>query len=101
MISPSNLVTFLLIAPSVLASIIRSEPHSNPGPWCGTKAPAPELQKDFGIDEISGRAEAATSPIVVNTYFHIVTNSTRIQDGYLTVRFSTLFTPHPVQPLLS
>ncbi|KAK0613200.1 metalloprotease 1 precursor [Immersiella caudata] len=54
------------------------------GPRCGNSVTPPRLRKDFGVDKVSIRAEAATTPIVVNTYFHIVANSTRVSDGYLT-----------------
>ena len=76
-------------------SIPRAEPQSLAN-WCGTVATPEWITAD------RERLAAATnktlfprqSTFTVNTYFHVVANSTRVQDGYLSVRqYHTPLTP--------
>ena len=65
---------------------------SGSGGWCGSVA-TPEWLADAHsrAEGPHKRMVARQSAIVVDTYFHVVANSSRVQDGYLSVSFTNTY----------
>jgi len=56
---------------------------------CGTQATEDWIAADFALPDPTQKRQAANlTEIVVDAYFHVVTNSTRVEDGNVPVRFS-------------
>src|SRR5690349_13385333 len=63
------------------------EPDRDLTDWCGTVATEDWLAEDRASESKRKRhGPRQSSSITVSTYFHVVANSTRLQDGWLTVR---------------
>lgn len=55
---------------------------------CGTRPTEDWLAADFALPDPTQKRQAANlTDIVADVYFHVVTNSTRLEDGYVSVRF--------------
>ncbi|KAK3352224.1 metalloprotease [Lasiosphaeria hispida] len=63
--------------------LFREEPEGI-GNWCGTVATPEWLAEDYKRVDVEERIVPRQSSITVDTYFHVVANSTRVRDGYLT-----------------
>lgn len=61
------------------------EPDVDLTDWCGTVATEEWLAEDLSSEAKRKRHGGRQSSITVSTYFHVVANSTRLQDGWLTV----------------
>jgi len=83
----SLVATALISGQAAAAAIWPAEAHA----WCGTPRPTLAQREQAGIFEQAalGGVEAQTE-IVVDTYFHCVTNSTSPNDGWLSVPTSYL-----------
>ncbi|KAK5655740.1 hypothetical protein OQA88_5277 [Cercophora sp. LCS_1] len=81
--------TLLSLLTTASAHVIRasdSKPISTSSTnWCGSSSVhgGKELRRSFDLDHILPRHANVSSHLVVDTYFHIVANSTKPQDGYL------------------
>jgi len=80
-------ITTLTIASAASGHIIpRAEPQSL-GNWCGTVATPEWITADHKrLAATNKTLLPRQSAFTVDAYFHIVANSTRVQDGYLSVR---------------
>jgi hypothetical protein len=87
--------TTLLLLSSVSAHVIQSQnaraakPGSSiTGNWCGNAQwDAPKhLMVRSGQDEVASKQAPTNSSIIIDTYVHIVTNSTKVEDGFVPVR---------------
>lgn len=79
-----NWITFALVN-IVSIHAVESNAELVLGDWCGTVATGEWLAADYTRASSAKRQVAKPPSITVDTYFHIVTNSTRVQDGWLTV----------------
>ena len=84
---PLILVGFSLFS-LTLGYAIRSETDDpdDLGDWCGTTETPTELQRIYGqrVPFMRRQGNNQTS-IIVKTHFHVITNSSRLEDGALTV----------------
>lgn len=68
-----------------IASVHAVESDAELGNWCGTVVAEEWLADDYARTSVAKRQSTGQPSITVNTYFHVVANSTRVQDGWLTV----------------
>lgn len=87
-----NWITFTLVSISIVFVRAVEFDAVELGDWCGTAATEDWLAADYARAPHPSAQRHMTGPssITVDTYFHIVTNSTRVQDGWLTVSSSRL-----------
>lgn len=82
----------LSLASSALGYVLRAEAYDDIelGDWCGTDDTniSPTMLQYYRQP-----VKRQEQTIVVPTYFHVVSNSTRPEDGYLSVRSSPIHIP--------
>jgi len=91
------LLTWLTMALAYAASghvLPRAGSYDDSTDWCRTAATPEWLAEQSSLGETGREMMSRQSSITVDTYFHVVANSTRVQDGYLTVRW-----PDPTQKI--
>ncbi|GAB1313431.1 hypothetical protein MFIFM68171_03641 [Madurella fahalii] len=74
-------IAFTLVG---IVSVYAVESDAELGNWCGTVATEEWLAADYARAPSAKRQVVGQPSITVDTYFHVVTNSTRVQDGWLT-----------------
>lgn len=91
---PKNTIHLLTLLSAVLAIPTVAQGSTDADDdlteWCGTVATEEWLEQDLHIaaraeEDAKEMRKRQSSSIVVDTYFHVVANSTRVRDGWLTV----------------